>query len=592
MESVRSFKTPISLKRQRGFGIVSALLGLLIAGLVTNGVVQNMNFRNKQQAGLELSKRVTPFREALNRYISENYHLLQSNQPVVRNGVTLAPGTSAGQTMAPGVADLIALGYLPPNFSGQVSMFDSTATLNSQLRREPVGCVGQNCEIPGMVYLSKPILRNASEANAVVIGQFRAEVGPDALVSTNAKRTELTSAQGMNVPNPVAGTPAGVVGVLVGWGASGYGPYLVVGDSRDPNFRGDLSVRGEIKSETKVSAPNIVATTSVGAGTGNNGTECRLGEILSSGEIFSRSASCVKRVAVDPARASLTTFFSTGVQSVEVSGEDSSVTLNRSNGVQSIRMSGNSSEIVLKNSAGVDRVLMNGELGAIGLNASNGVRTLNLNGSSGTIASSDGTTNRFQADNSGNVRARAADGSDMAGYDVSDGSGRAFGQVLRANSIATKGSSCTGNRIYADIATSSQGVGLLMCNGSVWVPVTPISSTQGAWCPTNDELGYTQSGAAMICSGNTWVSISDRFGRRVFMASYSTSNGSWIPKPSCVSGTSGSIIILTPKNQSVDVQKLNHYATDYGSSWLVSIVDNIGAAVLGEAIAQTYCLYH
>ena len=56
MESVRSFKTPISLKRQRGFGIVSALLGLLIAGLVTNGVVQNMNFRNKQQAGLELSK--------------------------------------------------------------------------------------------------------------------------------------------------------------------------------------------------------------------------------------------------------------------------------------------------------------------------------------------------------------------------------------------------------------------------------------------------------------------------------------------------------------------------------------------------------
>lgn len=591
MQSVRSFQNRISPKHQKGFGIVSALLGLLVAGLVTNGVVQNMNYRNKQQAGTELSKRVAPYREAVNRYISENYSLLQTNQPVTRNNVTLAPGAAEGQSMSPRVSDLIALGYLPTNFSGQVALFDSTATLSSSIRQEPLGCVGQACEIPGFVYLSKPVRRNASEVNAVVIGQYRAEVGPDAVISTNARRTELTSAQGMSVANPIAGTPAGVVGVLVGWGSAGYGAYLVVNDIRNPNFRGDLSVRGEIKSETMVSGPKIVATESVGAGTGTNGTECRLGEILSSGEIISRSALCVKKVAIDPARATIKTYFASGAESVAISGEDASVTLNRANGVQSIRMSGNNSEVVLKNASGADRVILNGDAGAIGLNSASGARTVNINGDNGTIAVSDGISNRFQVDSSGNLRVRGAGGVDRAGFDVSDGSGRAFGDVLRANSSATKGTSCTSSRIYGDVANNSQGVGLLMCNGSIWVPITPVSSTVGGWCPTNEEIGASSNGAALICSGNYWVNLSDRFGRRIFMYSYSTSHGTWVGKPACLSGSTGSIIILTPKNQTVDLVKLNHFATDYGSSWLVSILDNNGVAVAGEAIGQTYCLY-
>lgn len=589
--SYGNFSRTASFQKQKGFGIVSALLGLLVAGIVTNGVVQNINFRNKQQVGSELAKRVGPYREALNRYISENYHLLQSNQSVVRNGVTLASGTAPGRTLSPKVADLIALGYLPPNYSGQVSLTDSTAVLASSLRLEPAGCVAANCEIPGFLYVDKPIRRSSIEPNAVAIGQFRVEVGPDALTSTNAKPTELSSSQGMTVTNPVAGNPAGVIGVLVGWGSSGYGTFLVVNDTRDPNFRGDLSVRGEIKSETKLTAPNIVASESVGAGTGNNGTDCRLGEILSSGEIFSRSSNCVNKVVIEPTRATLKTYFNSGIESVSISGEDSSVTLNRSNGAQSIRMSGNSSEVVLKNTAGVDRLLLNGDTGSLSINSGSGSRTVNINGDTGQIISTDGRSNRFQVDNTGNLRVRGADGLDKAGYDVSDGSGRAFGEVLKANSTATKGTPCTVNRKYGDIANNAQGVGLLMCNGSIWVPVTPVSSVVGGWCPTNDELGVSNSGSSLICSGNKWVNISDRFGKRIFVASYSASNGSWIGKPACLSGTYGSIIILTPKNIYSEKSSLNYFAYDYGSSWLVNITDFANNGVSGEAIASIYCLY-
>jgi hypothetical protein len=51
------------------------------------------------------------------------------------------------------------------------------------------------------------------------------------------------------------------------------------------------------------------------------------------------------------------------------------------------------------------------------------------------------------------------------------------------------------------------------------------------------------------------------------------------------------MVILTPKNQSTDAVKLNHYATDYGWAWLISVVDNLGSPATGEAIAQTYCIY-
>ena len=579
-------------KSQRGLSIVSALLALLIGSIVTNGVIQNLKYRDQQDLGFEISKRVNPYRIALNRYISENYPDLQTDQPIVRNGTTIMPGTANGQTMAPTVTDLINLGYLPAGFNTSIPIFDMNAVLVTSLQKAPAGCVGPACEIPGYTYINSPIRRNLTEPNAVAIGKYRTEIGPDSLISLQGTSAQLTSAQGMSVANPVSGTPAGVVGVLVGWGASDYGQYLVVNDKRNPNFRGELTVKGEIKSETKVSAPDIVADNSVGAGTGNNGTDCRLGEILSSGQILSRSATCLTKVAIDPVRASITTFFDSGTQSVAISGEDSSITVNRSSGVQSIRMVGNTSEIVLKNAAGVDRASINGDAGAISLNTATGVKTVNLNGDTGQIASTDGANNRFQVDNTGNLRVRATGGTDKGGFDVSDGSGRVFGEVVRASLYGTKGNPCGSGKLYGDIAQNSQSNGLLMCNGSVWVPITSVAGEVNGYCPTNDEIGIGSSGASLICSGNKWVSITERFGKRVFFASYLATDGSWIPKPSCQSGTSGSIIILTPKNIKTDRVAVNHYATDYGSSWAVSIVDNLGISVVGESIAQTFCIYN
>ncbi|MEQ6436340.1 hypothetical protein V8Z74_15100 [Comamonas sp. w2-DMI] len=576
---------------QMGYGIVSVMLGLMVTAIVANGIVQSLNYRDQSALGVEYAKRINPVRIATNQYVSENYDHLQSGEPITRNGVTLSPGDSVGQTMSPRVEDLIALKYLPEGFNTQIPLRGPGTSLITKLRREPAGCVAQDCEIPGFIYLSQAILRNSTEANGVLIGAYRRETGPDALISLNTSPTLLTSGQGMTAPNLVSGTPPGVIGILVGWGASDFGQYLVMNDSRDPNFRGNLTVKGIINSETKVIAPVIVGEESVGAGTGNNGSECRLAELTKLGEVISRVSSCLKKVVIEPTKASITTFFGTGVQSVAISGEDSTVTLNKATGVQTIRMTGNTSEILLNNSAGTSRLALNGESGTIAAGNTSGTRTARINGDTGQIASSDGMTDRFAVDNSGNLRVRAAGGSDKAGFDVADGSGRAFGEVLKPTLRAAKGSGCGTGRSLGDMAQNTLGPGLLMCNGSVWVPITSVSGSQGSWCQTNGELGQDPTGVSMICSGNQWVPLAERFGKRIFVASYSASNGTSVPKPACLSGTYGSIIILSPKNIFSEKNSVNFFAIDYGSSWLVNITDNAGNGISGESIASIYCLY-
>ncbi|MFD2755104.1 type II secretion system protein [Comamonas terrae] len=209
-----------------------------------------------------------------------------------------------------------------------------------------------------------------------------------------------------------------------------------------------------------------------------------------------------------------------------------------------------------------------------------------------SLSISNGPTETASINSGGDLTVKNGSGVPTAGISMSDGSGRTYGQVIKPTSVQVKGSSCTGANQQGDIAQDSTSQGLVMCIGGTWKGISPQKDAiAGGWCPQNGGVAWNAQDIALYCSGNQWVPLADRFGKKIFIESYSASNGTWIPKPACVSGTAGSMVILTPKNQSTDAVKLNHYATDYGWAWLVSVVDNLGAAAAGEAIAQTYCIY-
>lgn len=217
---------------------------------------------------------------------------------------------------------------------------------------------------------------------------------------------------------------------------------------------------------------------------------------------------------------------------------------------------------------------------------------------SGSLASqslslSNGPTETTSINSSGDLTVKNGSGVPTAGISMSDGSGRAYGQVIKPTSIQIKGNWCAGTNQQGDIAQDANGQGLVMCVSGYWKGISPQKdAVSGGWCPQNGGVAWNNQDVALYCSGNQWVTLADRFGKKVFSESYSASNGNWIPKPTCQSGTSGSMIMLLPKNQSTDAVKLNHYAADYGSAWVVSIVDNAGNGAAGEAIAQTYCVYY
>lgn len=557
------------LKKQRGYGIASAMFALLVGSVVTSGIVANMKFRSQQEVGTEIAKRVNPVRTAINTYISENYNSLQAGDPITINGVTIAPGADEGSTYSPRVEDLVALGYLPAGYSGVVPVFGTDAYFKTALRKEPVGCAPEDCEIPGYLYLSKPALRNGSEPNAVLIGKYRVEIGPDALIASNTNPTKLISGQGVEVGNPVAGTPAGVIGSLVGWGSSTYGNWLTLNDTRDPNFRGDLSVKGEIKSETSVTAPIITGTDSVGAGKGDDGS-CSLAELKGTGEIFSRIGSCLNKVVISPAGALITTFYNTGVKSVEINGQSGEVTARNAAGKTTVEMKGNSSEFVLTSSTDNKRVV--------------------LNATAGEFAISDGISNVIRASATGDIESNKAGWT--AGITNSDASARVHGQVFNAKSYRVPASACSVPNTDGDIAQSATGSGLVMCTGGVWRALTGKAGVSiGDNCSVQGELGSTNNGVTLICSGGKWVNLEDRFGKRILVGSYFVSNGTWINKPACVSGTTGSAIYIVPKSFTTDSQSTNYAAVDYGGRWQTVIENNVSAAVPGEGIAMIYCMY-
>jgi hypothetical protein len=451
------------------------------------------------------------------------------------------------------------------------------ATVNSgkyqiQFSKSPAGCVGTACNMPGFIYIDKPVvLLQTADMNGVVIGSFLRRLGGDALVALNTDPTVLRSMSGATVSNPLAGSPEGVIGARVGFGSSAFGNFLRLNDSRDPNFQGNLTVAKEIKGDS------VVGTTSVGSGTGSTG--CRLGEILSSGEILSRSANCVRVAWMDPANGSVNVADSAGRNAFEVDGF-----------VRELRMRDASGNVIMK----VDG---SGRIGAAGYSPSavpagwSGGLSTNDVVARVSVGAWDGTVVRSQMTSSGDIAVSNAAGQPKAGIQTSTGSNRVWGDVVTPYGTGTVGQPCGTQRGANDIAANTAGTGLVMCNGLSWVAISPLSGASGGLCAPESAIGTAADGSALFCSGGKWVSMSDRLGKVVFAESYSASDGDNVAKPACLSGSTGSLIYLIPSSEETAERYVNRTARDVGNAWVVSIRDGNNGVVPGSSVALTYCAY-
>lgn len=231
--------------------MVEVSLALLISALAAIGVLrENLRVQTMENANIEADT-IDQYRIALQNYADDAYQDIQRNLPVTRNGVTLPVGAGLGQTMQPTVAQLVALQYLPAGFPAGPTLSDN-GTFQNRILRTPAGCVTIACNIEGLAWVSTPYYIRGTETttretNGPVISQILSRLGGYGGTSIDGFTANLTSSGGVGMgPNPLPGAPAGVVAVKFGMTASNLLQFVRLGDVRDPNLLGNLTVAGNL----------------------------------------------------------------------------------------------------------------------------------------------------------------------------------------------------------------------------------------------------------------------------------------------------------------------------------------------------------
>lgn len=508
----------IKLSRRSRFqqGAVSILELILVLTISSFLAVYALN-STMQQAEDQLAASTSSYLVAATagaqRYSLNNFAALQQAVPVI-------PGFAA--PLNPTMAELKTAGIIANNFrdftpSQQAIRFDFVKTGT---------CPGLTCTITAMACLTTPF---------AVRGKAREDLATTVMVGMNGQGGRSQTGAGTVVRGSGAfiatANPLGnVEGIVCGQNvldASIYDRFVRQNDTRDINLKGNLTVEQAIGA---------------GKGTDPAGVDCTLGAILSSGQILSRSASCVRLAWM---------------------GQDGS---------------GNG-QIGVADSAGRTRLLLGGD-GSLTSSDAAGNPKAGLRTAGGvTTVYADALTN-----NAGNASINSA-GTVTAQSLVANG--------ITLNNTATLGSACVTDGAAAWASSAGRWT-FARCSGGTWTSVGgAIGAVVGNACSPYGAKAVDATGAELMCTGSQWQLTTSRYGRYVLYSSYTATNGDTVDKPVCTAGATGSAAYLAiGSDVTAKFQRANHNLTDNGSYWTVNIVDESNIALVGATVVVlSYCIY-
>lgn len=275
--------------KQTGALMLEVSLALMISALAAVGTMrETIRAENLRSADIEADT-MDAYRIALQRYVDDAYVELQADGSVSRDNillatnpptippikVILATGDNPGQSRQPTIQNLTEMGYLTMGFSNTTLMIDGGKYQN-QVSRLPVGCVGITCNIEGLAWVDKPYYvrgteNTTKEINGPVIGQMMSRLGGFGGTSVPGLAATITgNGASWSVPNPLsaAGNPEGVVAARFGFSAAAFLNYVRIGDLRDPNLAGKLTIASDFRTGGNTILSGTLAVT--GAATVNN----------------------------------------------------------------------------------------------------------------------------------------------------------------------------------------------------------------------------------------------------------------------------------------------------------------------------------
>ena len=266
-------------RKSLGMTLVEMMIVVAIAGGLLASLIVERKFDARIKSGEQLATTMTPYFEAVHDYTRKYRQELQLGSPI----------TGVANAYEPTVVEMKALNILASTYQTTISRVGGEPLY--RVERLPVGCVALTCDLSYMVTTSVPINNADGTVAEGILTYATRKIGGMAGYSEFTAPDTFTGSGGWTAANP-NGAIAGIFAMYTTYSASGEARFLVINETRDPNFINNVTVGGNI----------IVPTGTIGTGTGNpGGTECRLGEILASGAFWSRSATCIKRGWVDGA---------------------------------------------------------------------------------------------------------------------------------------------------------------------------------------------------------------------------------------------------------------------------------------------------
>jgi hypothetical protein len=551
-----SLRPASSGRRQRGNALVFALLGLLISALGAVGVIQAGRLQARHEAGNGEATILENLRGATNNAIFESMGPIQDGAAIGRNGVTVAPVAVAGELVwQPEIAQLVAMGYLPAGWTATVSSLND-APYRISFKRVPAGCVGAACNIEGHVVLAGPIRGGPTDIDGAVIGPILARIGADSGVSLATDPTRILGfGNTWSLVNPVPGQPAGVVAVRVGTATSGYGQFVRIADTRDPNLRGDLTVAGNTLF-----------------GDGSTHSEFRSSVQIDAQALALRNAGGIDCVWLRP------------------------------DGVVDIRCDGalSATSGVFKDGSGHATTIAGAGLATGGSVAADGglsTATMTVFGADDPAAIVVKAGDLLVRDPAGTALLRiAANGNVSAGNDIV-AAGDVQARRLTLSGAVDEGAACSAGQV----AMMANG-GLATCQGAAFRATSRYASLGTACAAAGMQAVDALTSDALVCRGGWYASQSGLTSSRVYMAGFAVRHGDYIASatalPNGCPATAGPVspqatIFLLPQTDAGTPGNpvLNRNAQWTGQGWTISLTDGTGAATTSNVVAEVYCLY-
>jgi len=239
-------------RQQRGNALILALLALVVTGLAAATALQARQIEAKRASGLAEASVLEALRNAAQAAVYEHLNTIQQGQPIEKGGIVVTPTAETGElTWSPTVSELRGMGYLPSEWSATRSTLND-GPYRIAFHRIPAGCSPAACDVQGLVVLGAPVRDSGrtSAVDGVVIGPILTKAGADGGVSLPTAPATISGFHGTwTAPNPLAGTPPGVVAMRFGTQTGGFNQFVRVGDLRDPLLRGNLSAEGNLTVE-------------------------------------------------------------------------------------------------------------------------------------------------------------------------------------------------------------------------------------------------------------------------------------------------------------------------------------------------------